>query len=111
MRKLLLIIAFSASIFCSCNKHEVRHTIQYFISSKSNMNVSYNDANGELISSNNVSSQWKYAFNAPEDGRIVKLIINSIDGDPVSGSILIDGQEAAVSNSNTASATMTTRLP
>ena len=75
------------------------------------MNVSYNDANGELISLDNVSSQWKYAFNAPEDGRIVKLIVNSVDGNAVRGVILIDGQEAAVSNSNTASATMTTRLP
>ena len=75
------------------------------------MNVSYNDAKGELISLNNVSSQWKYAFNAPEDGRIVKLIVNSVDGTTVSGSILIDGQEAAVSNANATSATMTTRLP
>jgi len=75
------------------------------------MNVGYNDANGELIYLNNVSSAWKYSFNAPEDGRIVKLVVSSVDGNTVSGSILIDGQEAAVSNSNTNSATMTTRLP
>ena len=111
MRKLLFLIAFSVFIFCSCGKHEVRHTIQYFISSKGNMNVGYNDANGELIYLNNVSSAWKYSFNAPEDGRIVKLVVSSVDGNTVSGSILIDGQEAAVSNSNTNSATMTTRLP
>ena len=75
------------------------------------MNVGYNDANGELIYLNNVSSAWKYSFNAPEDGRIVKLVVSSVDGNTVSGSILIDAQEAAVSNSNTTSSTMTTRLP
>ncbi len=75
------------------------------------MNVGYNDASGELIYTTNVSSAWRYSFNAPEDGRIVNLVVNSVDGNTVSGSILIDGQEAAVSNSNTNSATMTTRLP
>jgi hypothetical protein len=112
MRKLLFIlIAFSAFIFCSCTKQEVRHTVQYFISSKGNMNVSFNDGDGELIYLNNVSSEWKYAFNAPEDGRVVNLIINSVDGNAVSGSILVDGQEAALSDSNTGSVTMATRLP
>ena len=75
------------------------------------MNVGYNDANGELIYLSNISSGWKYSFNAPEDGRIIKLVVSSVDGNTVSGSILIDGQEAAVSNSTTNSATMTTRLP
>ena len=75
------------------------------------MNVSFNDGDGELIYLNNVSSEWKYAFNAPEDGRVVNLIINSVDGNAVSGSILVDGQEAALSDSNTGSVTMATRLP
>lgn len=75
------------------------------------MNISYNDGNGELIYLNNVSSAWKYAFNAPEDGRVVNLIVNSVDGNAVSGSILVDGQEAALSDSNTGSVTMATRLP
>ena len=75
------------------------------------MNVGYNDANGEMIYLNNVSSAWKFSFNAPEDGRIVNLDVRSVDGNTVSASILIDGQEAAVSNSNTNAATITTRLP
>ena len=54
---------------------------------------------------------WKYAFNAPGDGRVVKLIVNSVDGNAVGGCILVDGQEAALSSSNTGSVTMTTRLP
>jgi len=112
MRKLLSTgTAFLAFMFCSCNKNDVRHTVQYFISSKGNMRVSYNDANGELIYLNNVSSAWKYAFNAPGDGRVINLIVNSVDGNAVNGCILVDGQEAAVSNSNIGSVTMATRLP
>jgi len=112
MRKLLFTtLVLSSFLCCSCNKHQIKHTVQYFISGKSNMNIRYNDANGELIYSDNVSSGWKYAFNAPGDGRVVTLIVNSIDGGAVSGSILIDGQDAAVGNSNTGSVTMTTRLP
>lgn len=75
------------------------------------MSVSYNDANGALIFLNNVSSAWKYAFNAPADGRVVKLIVTSVDGNAVGGSILVDGQEAALNNSNSGSVTMATRLP
>ena len=75
------------------------------------MNVSYTDPNGELLYENNVSSTWKYAFNAPGDKRFVKLMVNSIDGGPVGGYILVDGEEAAINNSNTGSVTMTTRLP
>jgi len=111
MRKLFFIITFSAFIFCSCSKHEVRHTVQYFISSEGNMNVIYNDANGDVIYLNNVSSAWKYSFNAPQDGRFVKLVVSSVDGNVVSGSILVDGEEAAISNSNTVSVTITTQLP
>lgn len=112
MRKLLFArAALLAFTFCCCNKNEVRHTVQYFISSKGNMRVSCNDANGELIFMNNVSSAWKYAFNAPGDGRVVNLIVNSVDGSTVSGSILVDGQEAALKSSNTGSVTMATKLP
>lgn len=112
MRKLIFFtIVFSAFVFCSCSKHQVRHTVQYFISAEGNMNVSYSDANGKLLYSDNVSSGWKYAFNAPEDGRIVELVVSSVDGSSVAGSILIDGQEAAISDSKTGSVTMTTRLP
>ena len=75
------------------------------------MNVSYNDSHGELIFENNVSSTWKYAFNAPEDKRFVSLTVNSIDGGAVGGYILVDGEEAAINNSNTGSVTITTRLP
>lgn len=75
------------------------------------MNVIYNDANGDVIYLNNVSSAWKYSFNAPQDGRFVKLVVSSVDGNVVSGSILVDGEEAAISNSNTVSVTITTQLP
>ena len=111
MRNRLFLITFSSFIFSSCSKQEIRHTVQYVISSKGNMNVSFSNANGELIYLDNVSSAWKYSFNAPEDGRVVKLVVSSVDGNTVSGSILIDGQQAAVSNSTANSATMTTRLP
>ena len=111
MRKLFFIITFSAFIFCSCSKHQVRHTVQYFISSEGNMNVGFNDANGQMIYLNNVSSAWKYSFNAPQDGRSVKLVVSSVDGNVVSGSIFIDGEEAAISHSNEMSVTITTRLP
>jgi hypothetical protein len=112
MRKLFIAaVIFSGFLFCSCNKYEVRHTIQYFISGKSIMNVSYIDSNSELKFLNNVSSAWAYAFNAPEDKRFVKLMVNSIDGGAVGGRILVDGQEAAVSDSDTGSVTMITRIP
>ena len=112
MRKLFFAaVIFSGFLFCSCNKYEVRHTIQYFISGKSIMNISYTDAKGELTYVNNVSSAWAYAFNAPGDKRFVRLMVNSIDGGAVGGCILVDGQEAALSNSNTGSVTMATRLP
>jgi len=104
-------VIISGFMICSCNKYEVRHTIQYFISGKSILNVTYTDANGELLFENNVSSTWKYAFNAPGDKRFVELMVNSIDGSAVGGCISVDGEEAALSNSNTGSVTMTTQLP
>ena len=110
MRKLFFIITFSALIF-SCSKHQVRHTVQYFISSEGNMNVGFNDASGQMIYLNNVSSTWKYSFNAPQDGRFIKLVVSSVDGNVVSGAILVDGAEAAISNSSEVSVTITTRLP
>lgn len=75
------------------------------------MNVSFNDVNGELISIDNVSSEWAYAFNAPGDQRFVKLMVNSIDGGAVGGRILVDGEEAAVSDAETGTLTLITRLP
>lgn len=75
------------------------------------MNVGFNDANGQMIYLNNVSSAWKYSFNAPQDGRFVKLVVSSIDGNVVSGAILVDGEEAAISSSNEMSIAITTRLP
>ena len=112
MRKLFFATAIIYGILvCSCNKYEVRHTIQYFISGKSIMNVSYTDINGELRFIDNVSSEWAYAFNAPGDKRFVRLMVNSIDGGAVGGRILVDGEEAAVSDSDTGSLTIITRLP
>ena len=75
------------------------------------MNVGFNDANGQMIYLNNVSSEWKYSFNAPQDGRFVKLVVSSVGGNVVSGSILVDGEEAAISHSNEVSITIMTRLP
>ena len=111
MRKLFFIITFSAFISYSCSKYQVRHTVQYFISSEGNMNVGFNDANGQMIYLDNVSSTWKYAFNAPQDGRFLTLVVSSVDGNIVSGAILVDGEEAAISNSSEVSVTITTRLP
>ncbi|HEX6172331.1 MAG TPA: hypothetical protein VFZ33_21755 [Chitinophagaceae bacterium] len=112
MRKLLFVTAiFSALIFCSCSKHDVRHTVQYFISGQSIMNISCTDANGEIIYISNVSSAWKYSFNAPGDNRIINLVVNSVDGSPVSGTILIDGHEAALNSSNKGSVSLITQLP
>jgi hypothetical protein len=112
MRKLFFVAAvISVFLICSCNKYKVRHTIQYFISGKSIMNVSYTDATGELIFVNNVSFEWAYAFNVPEDKRFVKLTVSSIDGGAVGGRILVDGEEAAVSDSNIGSLTLITRIP
>ena len=75
------------------------------------MDVGFHDANGQMIYLNNVSSEWKYSFNAPQDGRFVKLAVSSADGRVVNGSIFIDGEEAAISNSNEVSVIITTRLP
>jgi len=112
MRKLLFMtVIFSALIFCSCSKHEVRHTVQYFISGQSIMNISCTDANGEIIYISSVNSAWKYAFNAPGDNRIINLVVNSVDGSAVSGTILIDGQEAALNSSNKGSVSLITQLP
>ena len=112
MRKLLFITAiFSALIFCSCSKHDVRHTVQYFISGQGIMNISCTNANGEIIYISSVSSAWKYSFNAPGDNRIINLVVNSVDGSPVSGTILIDGHEAALNSSNKGSVSLITQLP
>lgn len=75
------------------------------------MNISCTDAKGEIIYISNVSSAWKYAFNAPGDNRIINLEVNSIDGSPVGGTILIDGQEAALNSSNKGSVSLMTQLP
>jgi hypothetical protein len=104
-------VIISGFLICSCNKYEVRHTIQYFISGKSIINVSYTDGNGELIFVDNVSPAWTYSFNAPGDNRFIKLMVNSKDGAAVGGCILVDGHEAAVSSSATGYVTIITRLP
>jgi len=75
------------------------------------MNVSYTDADGTLKPANNVSSSWTYSFNTPGNGKIFKLIINSTNGSPVSGSIYVDGQEATQDNSDTGSVTMSSQVP
>ena len=112
MRKLLFTtVIFSALIFCSCSKHDVGHTVQYFISGQGIMNISCTNANGEIIYITSVNSAWKYAFNAPGDGRIINLVVNSVDGSAVGGTILIDGQEAALNSSNKGSVTLITQLP
>ena len=112
MRKLLFMtVIFSALIFCSCSKHDVRHTVQYFISGQGIMNISCTNANGEIIYISSVSSAWAYAFNAPADKRIINLVVNSIDGSPVGGKILIDGHEAALNSSNKGSVSLITQLP
>ena len=113
MRKLLLgVIISSVLLFCSCYKYGVvNHTVQYTISSTSNMNVSYTDADGTLKSINNVSSTWSYSFRAPGNGRMVKLIINSINDSAVGGSIFVDGVEASQIDSNTGSVTITAQIP
>lgn len=112
MRKLLMIVAgYTILILLSCSKKDIRHTVQYYISSKGNMNVGYIDRNGEMIYITNVSSDWKYSFNGPGEGRIISLSVKSVDGNTVAGLILIDGQDAAVSSSNTSSITIATRLP
>ena len=112
MRKLLFVTAiFSALIFCSCSKQNVRHTVQYFISGQGIMNISCTAANGEIIYISSVSSEWKYSFNAPGDNRIINLVVNSVDGSPVSGTILIDGQQAALNSSNKGSVSLVTQLP
>ncbi|HEX6847788.1 MAG TPA: hypothetical protein VF144_12465 [Chitinophagaceae bacterium] len=113
MRKLLFVtVIFSGLIFCSCSKHDVKHTVQYFISGEGLMNVSCTDANGEMIYISNVNSAWKYAFNAPGDQRIIRLEIKSLDGSAVGGKILIDGYEAVL-NSSTKETTVSliTQMP
>ena len=112
MRKLLFMTAiFTALIFCSCSKHDVRHTVQYSISGKGIMQVSCTDAKGEIIYIGSTNSSWKYSFNAPADNRLIKLDVNSVDGSAVSGKILIDGQEAALNSSNEGSVSLITQLP
>ena len=112
MRKLLFMTAiFSVFIFCSCSKHDVRHTVQYFISGQGIMNISCTDANGEIKYIGSTNSSWKYSFNAPGDNRIINLDVNSLDGSAVGGTILIDGQEAALNSSNKGSVSLITQLP
>ena len=112
MRKLLFMtVIFSAIIFCSCSKHEVGHTVQYFISGQGIMNISCTGANGEIIYISSVNSAWKYAFNAPGDNRIINLVVNSVDGSAVGGTIMIDGQEAALNSSDKGSVSLITQLP
>ena len=112
MRKLLFMTAiFSALILCSCSKHDVNHTVQYFISGQGIMNISCTDANGEMIYISSVSSAWAYAFNVPGDRRIIHLVVNSVDGSAVGGKILIDGHEAALNTSNKGSLSLMTQLP
>ena len=112
MRKLLFMtVILSALIFSSCSKHDVRHTVQYFISGQGIMNISCTNANGEIIYISSVNSAWKYAFNAPADQRIINLVVNSVDGSAVGGTILIDGEEAALNSSNKGSVSLITQLP
>src|SRR5262245_4149815 len=112
MKKLLLLIAVSFTILhFSCSKNdEGSHTVKYNISSSSNMNISYTDATGILKSVNNVTSSWTYSFNTPGNGRVFQLIINSTNGSDVSGTISVDGQQAA-QNNNTGSVTLSAQVP
>ncbi len=112
MRKFLFVtVIFSAVMFCSCSKHEVNHTVQYFVSGQGIMNISCTNARGEIIYISNVSTEWAYAFSAPGDKRIIKLDVNSVDGSAVDGKILIDGQEAALNSSIKGSLSLITQMP
>ena len=75
------------------------------------MNISCTAANGEIIYISNVSSAWKYAFNARGDQRIINLDVTSVDGSPVGGTILIDGYEVALNSSNKGSVSLTAQMP
>lgn len=112
MKKVLfLAILSSVLLLSSCDKDdEGQHTVKYHISSSSPMNVNYTDADGNLKTASNVTSSWTYSFNTPGNGRIVTLTINSTNGSDVSGSIDVDGQEAAQNNS-TGSTSMTAQIP
>ena len=95
MQKRFLLMILPALFLFSCNKNdEGQHTVKYNISSGNTMNVSYTDKDGTLRVVSNVSSTWTYSFDAPGNGQIVKLIINSTNASDVGGSIDIDGQEA-----------------
>jgi len=75
------------------------------------MNISCTDANGETRYISSVNSAWAYAFNAPADKRFINLVVKSVDGSPVGGKILIDGQEAALNSSDKGSVSLITQMP
>ena len=109
---LSLFIIFLTVFFISCNKDDDGdYTVKYRISSSNAMNVTYTDADGSLKTANNVTSSWTYSFKTPGNGRLFKLIINSINGSAVSGFIYVNGQEASQDDSNTGSVTVTTQVP
>src|SRR5215510_3617516 len=98
-RILLLTLISSAFLLFGCHKNQDgAHTVVYHVSSATTMNVTYTDADGNLKTANNITSNWTYSFNTPGNGMIFKLIVNSTNGSAVKRSIDVDGQEAAQNN-------------
>ena len=99
------------AILFSCTKdNEGTYTVKYKVSSSSTMNVSYTDMDGTLKLANNVSATWTYEFKTSGNGQLVKLIINSTNGSRVSGSILINGQQATQNDSDNGYVTMSAQV-
>ncbi len=113
MKKAFLLSILGISLFClSCSKSSDNvHTVKYTVSSNSAMNVTYTIQDGSLKTASNVDATWTYSFSTSAKGQLVKLVIVSVNASPVSGAILIDGQQVTQNNDNGGNVTMTAQIP
>src|SRR5215831_8562969 len=105
-----LAVVLGALVTSSCHKNnENLHTVTYHIASANTVNVSYTDNDGLTKTVNAVTSTWTYSITIPS-GQTVKLKIDSTNGSDVSGTIDVDGQQAAQNNA-TGTVTVTAQVP
>jgi hypothetical protein len=75
------------------------------------MDVTYTDAKMTAKNASSVDSSWKYTFNTTATGKLVHLVVTSVDGTEVNAVIYIDGQQSTQNNSAGGTVNISAEIP
>jgi hypothetical protein len=112
MKKITLfsLFAFICILTFSCKKSS-QHVIEYSIQGTAGATVTYTDQSGNTQTVTNAGASWTTSFSSSDWGLVLKLTAVSTDGSNVGGKIFIDGKQAAQSNGNSNSISISSIVP